>query len=148
MHIQDPITMKLRLEFGLEVDCCILGIVDRKVLIDGPRPEAGSPQSGRFLQVQQTDLGYSRVPFPVLQNLHKTWKQIIHVAEKITTTDHFGKTMLYSVKLENKGFQFLRFFLKFTSFSQKNHENEYIENFVSVNTSTSRKLELLQLKFI
>lgn len=56
--------------------------------------------------------------------------------------------MLYSVKLENKGFQFLRFFLKFTSFSQKNHENEYIKNFVSVNTSTSRKPELLQLKFI
>lgn len=66
MLIQDPITMKSLLEFGLEVDCCILGVVDREVVFDGPCPQAGGPYSGRFLQVQQTDFGYSRVPFPVL----------------------------------------------------------------------------------
>lgn len=63
---QALITMKSLLEFSLEVDCCILGVVDWEVVFDGPRPQAGGPYSGRFLQVQQTDLGYSRVPFPVL----------------------------------------------------------------------------------
>lgn len=43
MHIQDPITMKSLLEFGLEVDRCILGVVDREVVFDGPSPQAGSP---------------------------------------------------------------------------------------------------------
>lgn len=62
MLIQDTIT----LEFSLEVDCCILGVVDQEVVFDGPCPQTGGPYSGRFLQVQQTDLGYSRVPFPVL----------------------------------------------------------------------------------
>lgn len=27
--------MKLLLEFGFEVDCCILGVVDREVVFDG-----------------------------------------------------------------------------------------------------------------
>lgn len=29
--------MKLLLEFGLEVDCCILGVVDWEVVFDGSR---------------------------------------------------------------------------------------------------------------
>lgn len=66
MLIQDLRTMKSLLEFGLEVDRCILGVVDREVVFDGPRPQAGGPYSSRFLQVQQTDLRYSGVPFPVL----------------------------------------------------------------------------------